>query len=674
MNNISSANQPKVKCIINNQEILATIDSGAPVSIISKSLADKLALNYEKNTNVSDNLQGVSGTKLHVSGIAETEIIIKNEKFSEKFIVISNVHKNTILLGLEFLKKQNFVLDFSVNELKASTNTAKEPILNSKIYVNGSYRVRPFSTEIIFGKINLNSEINNLLTCNKLDLVISEQIGENVIFEAINLSNNTIPLYNEDILAISYNIDNQKIIKNVVVPKTDIDRAKSVYNTLNISANHLFSDNQKKKLWNIILSNNRVFAIEENDVGFILNYKHKIVLKNEQELIKGNKTYPVPLKLLDPAKKELERLERLKIIERKSTKYAIPSFFIKKHNDINKVRLLNDFRYLNSLITPELACIASSEILLTSISHSKATIFATIDLKDGFYSIQLDEASRDYCSFTIPNIGSYRYLKLPLGLASSPAAMGFVIQKLLGSEIGVLNYMDDLLLYAKNADELIETISRVLHKLNENGFKVNYSKMQIGNTIKFLGFSISASGIKPIEEKVAAIKALPPPSTRRGCQAVVGSLSYYRRYIQSYSKISKPLTDCLRQKMENGKVSPFKLTPEAKQAFERLKLELTRAPILKYPDKDKKFYVFCDSSQYSCGSALMQLYGETFFPISFFSKSLTSGQSNYPAFLRELLAIIYSIKHFNFYLEGAVFEVHTDSQTLCKPKFLKDAN
>ena len=309
---------------------------------------------------------------------------------------------------------------------------------------------------------------------------------------------------------------------------------------------------------------------------------------------------------------------------------------------------------------------------MTSFSESNAQIFCSIDISDGFYSIPLDKKSQEYCSFTIPNIGSYSFAKLPLGLSGSPSSMSFVMSRALAGVRNCLVYVDDFLLYAKNVDELIGILKEVLIKLQDNGLLISVRKMKFGlREISFLGFNVSCKGVSPIEDKVAAIKLLQPPMTKKGFQAVIGSLNYYNRFIKGFSEKIRPLIDCIKQpKLVTGRSPPFKLTEEAKQAFELLKLCLTKNPILRLPCPDKKFYLFTDASQRTVGAVLTQLHGEHYMPVSYFSKSLTQGQTNYCAFLRELLAIVQAIKHFKYYLEGAKFEVRSDSQTLTRPKFL----
>ena len=584
-------------------------------------------------------------------------------------------------MGIRFLRESKLTLSFATNTITSNKDKVipgpsnynynqNHTELKSKILVD--YVVEPFSTNIIFAKVHLNHDVKNEIQCCELELSLQTQFNDTVIYQVLNRTAHSVELADQDILAvtISESQDKEPSLHIAQTSTSAASRAKTVYDHLLIKSNPNLSELQKKKVWEILLQNHAVFAVHQNDIGFIKNYKHKIKINNEDELIKGNKSYPIPLKLMEAAKKELARLERLKIIERCVTKFAVPSFFVKKKST-GAVRLLNDFRFLNSKITPEVTCIAPLEVLLASFDKSNAKFTCVIDLADGFYGIELDENSRDYCSFTFPNVGSWRYKKTPLGLASSPSSMAFVVQRVLGDVTNCVTYVDDFLIFGPTIDDLIATLKIVLEKLRINGFMINYKKMKFGTTsCSYLGFNISDKGIKPLNDKVQAIKLLPPPSNRKGCQAIIGTFVYFSRFIENFSEKIRPLIDCIKQKSENGKIKPFALSNEAKQAFEKLKISLMTAPILKLPDVNKKFYIFTDSSQFTVGAALMQKYNDKFFPVSFYSRALTAGQQNYCAFLRELIAITSSIKHFRYYIEGSVFEVKTDSLILTRPKFL----
>ena len=299
------------------------------------------------------------------------------------------------------------------------------------------------------------------------------QYSNTIVYQVINPSSRTVDIVEDQILGISY-VGQPNTLP--VEPKGKMsprERARVVLKHLQINSHPELTHSQKIKVCKLILDFHDVFSVEEGDIGSIKNYEHSIKIENEQQLLKGNRTYPVPLKFLEEAKVELKRLENLGVIYKSKTRFSIPSFFIRKGTS-GKLRLISDFRFLNSLISPELACIPSSQTLLTSFDESNAKFFCSLDLSDGFHSISLDDQAREYCSFTVPNVASYSYARLPLGLSNSPSSMSFVVQRALSDVKNCLFYVDDFLIFGKSVEEIIETLHIVLEKLKADGFRINY--------------------------------------------------------------------------------------------------------------------------------------------------------------------------------------------------------
>ena len=122
------------------------------------------------------------------------------------------------------------------------------------------------------------------------------------------------------------------------------------------------------------------------DVGNVLDFQHEIKIRDENELLKGNRTYAVPLKLLDAAKHEIDRLLKLGVLIPSRSRFSQPTFFVpkagltkdKNGKLVQRLRLVTDFRFCNSLIVPE---------LLTTFNANNPSIYTVIDLQDGFFYI-----------------------------------------------------------------------------------------------------------------------------------------------------------------------------------------------------------------------------------------------------------------------------------------------
>src|SRR5436190_18592636 len=141
-------------------------------------------------------------------------------------------------------------------------------------------------------------------------------------------------------------------------------------------------------------------------------------------------------------------------------------------------------------------------------------------------------------------------------------------------------------------------------------------------------------------------------------RAIIGLAGYYRKFIEDFSKIAKPLTKLTK------KTEKFEWTSEQQNAFDILKEKLTTAPVLKYPDFTQEFIVTTDASDYAIGAVLSQGTVGQDRPIAYASRVLSRAEQNYSTTEKELLAIVWAVKHFRPYVYGTKFKIVTDHKPL----------
>jgi hypothetical protein len=117
--------------------------------------------------------------------------------------------------------------------------------------------------------------------------------------------------------------------------------------------------------------------------------------------------------------------------------------------------------------------------------------------------------------------------------------------------------------------------------------------------VLFLGHVINQEGLAMDPKKVATILDWKAPKDARGIKSFIGTVGYYRRFIEGFSKIARPMTALLAKKVE------FKWTPACQKSFETLKEKLTTTPVLILQDVHKSFLVYCDASYIGLGCVLM---------------------------------------------------------------------
>ena len=138
--------------------------------------------------------------------------------------------------------------------------------------------------------------------------------------------------------------------------------------------------------------------------------------------------------------------------------------------------------------------------------------------------------------------------------------------------------------------------------------------------IQYLGHILSATGIRLLPAKTHAIQHMQPPMTPKQVRAFLGLVGYYRKFIKGFAKIAKPLTLLTRQQVK------FDWTPEHHTAFLHLKEAIVQAPILQYPNPDKRYIVYTDASDDTSRAQLSQEHNGTEFPVAFLPHTFTETQ------------------------------------------------
>jgi hypothetical protein len=204
-------------------------------------------------------------------------------------------------------------------------------------------------------------------------------------------------------------------------------------------------------------------------------------------------------------------------------------------------------------------------------------------------------------------------------------------------------FLDDILIYSKNEREHEEHLRVVLSCLRENKLYGKLSKCSFfQKEIHYLGHIISGEGISVDPEKVKAIMEWPVPKNAHEVRSFMGLAGYYRRFVEGFSKIAKPITTL------QCKGVRYEWTEECDSAFIELKRLLTSAPILRVSDMEKDFTVCTDASKQGLGAVLMQDGGV----IAYASRKLKKHEELYATHDLELAAVMLALKLWRHYLVG----------------------
>ncbi|WVZ80978.1 LOW QUALITY PROTEIN: hypothetical protein U9M48_028409 [Paspalum notatum var. saurae] len=339
----------------------------------------------------------------------------------------------------------------------------------------------------------------------------------------------------------------------------------------------------------------------------------------------------------EEVKKNIDELLAKGYIRPSSSPWAFPVLLVEK-KDTHVKRMCVDYRALNKVTIKNKYPLPRIDDLFDQLQG--ACVFSKIDLRSGYHQLKIRPSDIPMTTFTTKH-GLYEYTVMSFGLTNAPAyfmqLMNSVFMDYLDKFVVV--FIDDILIYSKTKAEHEEHLRLVLQRLREHKLYAKFSKCEFWiNEVHFFGHVIYKGGIAVDPSKV-------PEIPKEVC-GFLGIAGYYRRFIENFSKIAKPMTSLLEKDVE------FRWTSAQQAAFDELKKRLTTAP--------KKFIVYCDASRDGLRCVLMQ-EGKV---IAYASRQLRKHEVNYPTHDLELAAVVHALKIWRHYLFGQRCEIYTDHKSL----------
>ncbi|GBM68120.1 Transposon Ty3-I Gag-Pol polyprotein [Araneus ventricosus] len=421
-------------------------------------------------------------------------------------------------------------------------------------------------------------------------------------------------------------------------------------------------DLQRKELLSLLVEFIDVFDLENKPVKVSSKVKHRINTADSQPV--KQKPYRVSFEERRLIQEEVDKMLKLDIIEHSESPWSSPVVLVKKKN--GTWRFCVDYRRLNKITKKDVYPLPRIDDALDSLSG--ASLFSTMDLKSGYWQIEVDERDREKTAFITPD-GVYQFKVMPFGLCNAPATFERMMDSLLKGMKWkhCLCYLDDVIVYAATFEEHLRRLRMVLQCIQTAGLTLNHEKCFFGQSrLKILGHLVDKDGIHPDPGKVEAIQEFPTPKSISQVRSFLGICSYYRRFVHKFADIARPLHELLKQDVK------FEWKDDHQLAFARLKSLLTKDPVLGFFIPGDKTLIHTDASGYGIGAVLVQIQCELEKPIAYASRSLTPSEKNYSTTEKECLAVIWAISKFRPYIFGRPFTVITDHHSLCWLANLKD--
>ena len=401
------------------------------------------------------------------------------------------------------------------------------------------------------------------------------------------------------------------------------------------------------------------------------NEKVEITAKHEIDTKENNPVYcrPRPLtgKKLAAAKQEFTFLLDAGIIRYSKSPWASPIHMVKK-GDSGKYRIVGDYRSLNAITENDKYPIPHLRTLLMSL-HGK-TVFSKIDLERAFLQIPMAEEDIPKTAVTTP-FGLFEYKFMPFGLKNAGSTFQRFMDQILGHIPNASLYLDDILLASESEESHMKDLEEVFKILAEYGLKINIEKCKFAvDKLTFLGYEVSADGIKPPSDRVEAISNCAKPTSSTELRRFMGMINFFRPMIPDAANISLGLTELLKNHPKS-KTLPW--SDEAEKSFNALKQALIDCPTLKFPSPEASdYHIVTDSSNYAVGAALYQIIDTNPCPVAFYSKKLSESQRTLSTYERELLAAFLAIVNFKVLIDGHTVTLFTDHKPIVSAFYSKN--
>ena len=469
------------------------------------------------------------------------------------------------------------------------------------------------------------------------------------------------------------------------VPKTQQDKGSSVAERWDqpVDVSHL-SEEQQKVAKEMLREESAAFARDDNDMGCIRSLEMSITLNDNNPVQRSYASIPKPL--YREVKEYIEDLLARGWIVKSKSPYSAPVICVRKKD--GTLRLCIDYRLLNQRTVPDRHPLPRIQDLTDTLGGY--SWFSILDQGKAYHQGFIAEGSRHLTAFITP-WGLFEWVRIPFGLTNAPAAFQRSMEEMLAPlrDECCIPYLDDILCYAKTFEDHIEGLRKVLRALQSHGVKLRPTKCDLfKHEVRYVGRLVSAEGIRIDPKDLEAVYALKneTPTTIGDVRRIAGFLSYYRSFVQDFSRVAKPIYELLQQKRgeeqqtqerrkgQKGKGAqlpsrtPVEWTEQHQETLCKLIDQLVNPPILAYPDFELPFVLHTDASDKGLGAVLYQRQNGKLRVIGYGSRTLNPAEKNYRMHSGKLefLALKWAVcEKFRDYLYYAPhFTIYTDNNPL----------
>lgn len=369
-----------------------------------------------------------------------------------------------------------------------------------------------------------------------------------------------------------------------------------------------------------------------DELGRMKHVQAHIELKQDARP-RFRKARPVALARRNLVGKALDDLEAQGLVTQvKYSSWAAPIVTPLKKN--GEIRVCGDFKVtVNPQLELETYPLPRIDDIYASLGGGQK--FTTLDLRQAYLQMELDEASKQYMTVNTHK-GLYQYERLPYGVSTAPSIFQRAMDQTLQGIPNCQVYLDDIIVTGRTSAEHLKTLDVVLQRLKDTGLRVNRNKYKyMRSQVEYCGHVISTKGIHQSPRKIENMLEMPSPQNQAQLRAFLGMEQYYSRFLPHLATILQPLHQllCKDAKWDWGK------SQEA--SFQTVKSMLTKDTTLTHFNPELEVVLACDSSSYGIGAVLShRMPNGVERPIAYASRSLNKKEQKYAQLEKEALAIV----------------------------------
>ena len=560
---IGPANEAVI--ILEGQEFPALIDSGAQLSTMSEALVQTLNLPaHNLNTLIKAEVSG--GNTIPYVGYVEARLQIPGIQVMNKdpLFMVSNTspYMDRVPIQLGTLHIREAMKSATQDELAKLLIAWKTASFLSYLKKNATLKEPEFDLNKIKGHVRLTKSItiapfqtvhvSGLTGCDqhskRVNLIVEpnpdrehESVapihGYTVLKPgssqvSIGLRNyschkvtvpaksiiDTVSAANVILPSLAPNLDNEAMLKQFEqcweqlqtqenasqpvdpkAPELTPEREELLFSKIDLSGAQSWDPSLIAEARQLFCKFTHIFSLESTDMGHTSMVKHQIKLDNYTPFKERYRR--IPLHLFDEVKNHLKEMIKVGATHKLSSPWASAIVLVRKKD--GSLRFCIDLCRLNTRTIKDAYSLPHIDETLDCLGG--ATIFISLDLRSGYWQVEMEEESKPLTAFTVGPLGFYKCERMPFGLTNAPATFQCLMENCLG-ELHLswcIIYLDDIIVFSDSPREHLHRLRGVFAKLDKAGLKLKPSKCEFFKTrITYLGHIVSSKGIETDPKKV----------------------------------------------------------------------------------------------------------------------------------------------------------------------------